>query len=90
MIDTLFSPVVTAIGATVLHSLWQATILALGLWLASRYLQFSPARRYRLAFATLLLQLIVSSLTFYFVYESAAPANDFAIAITMPVLLPLT
>lgn len=73
--DTYFSPAVMTIGATVLHSLWQATLLALILWLASRYLKSTPARRYQLAFLTLVTQLLISIATFYFLYEGSG-IND--------------
>lgn len=55
---------ITALGATILHSLWQATLLALILWGISRRKGLTSVFRYRLAYGTLLLQVGLSVLTF--------------------------
>lgn len=65
---------ISALGATVLHSFWQATLLAVMLWLASRYLRYPPRVRYRLAFAVLFFQLVVSALTLYVCYSGPVSA----------------
>lgn len=63
---------VTAIGATLLHSLWQATMLAGLLRLVSRNGRLSSATRYRIAYGALLLQGLLSILTFLH-YHTPAP-----------------
>ncbi|CAH1002320.1 hypothetical protein LEM8419_03228 [Neolewinella maritima] len=59
---------ITALGTTLLHSLWQATLLALLLWGVSRYGTLSAAGRYRTAYGALLLQLALSAATFAWYY----------------------
>ncbi|MEO0733472.1 MAG: M56 family metallopeptidase, partial [Bacteroidota bacterium] len=66
---------VDALGWTILHSLWQAVLLAAVLWLASRAIQ-SARWRYRLAFGTLLTQLLVSIGTFGWLYEPRVAASS--------------
>ena len=59
---------VEGLGRTIVHSLWQATLLAGVLWLFSRAI--SSARwRYRLTYGTLLAQFFWSVATFLYVYE---------------------
>lgn len=60
------------LATTLLHSLWQATLLAGLLWLVSRHRGLSPAFRYRLAYGTLLAQLALSVGT-YLHYRTPAP-----------------
>lgn len=69
MIELLFNnPAVSALGWTLLHSLWQATGLAALLWLVSR--SSDNARlRYGLAYSTMMLQLALSVFTFGWIYE---------------------
>ena len=62
---------ITALGATLLHSLWQATALALLLWSVSRYGKLTAAGRYRVAYGTLLLQVVLSVGTFLQYYTPA-------------------
>lgn len=62
---------VMALGATLLHSLWQATLLAAVLWLVAHYARTSAPFRYRLAYGTLLLQLVLSVITFLHYYTPA-------------------
>ena len=62
---------ITALGATLLHSLWQATLLALLLWSISRYGTLGAAARYRVAYGMLLLQLALSVVTFLHYYTPA-------------------
>lgn len=66
-----FSPaLIDGLGWTIVHSLWQATVLAAILWALSRTIA-SARVRYRLAYGTLLAQLVVSLATFSYVYEPA-------------------
>ncbi|MTB51185.1 M56 family metallopeptidase [Lewinella sp. W8] len=71
MIDSWFSAsLVDALGWTILHSLWQASLLAGILWAVSRIPRGVSARtRYRLAFGTLLGQFVWSLITFFGLYE---------------------
>lgn len=71
MIEVLFNnPAVSALGWTLLHSLWQATALAALLWLVSR--SSDNARlRYGLAYSTMMVQLALSIFTFGWIYEPA-------------------
>ncbi|MEM9837458.1 MAG: M56 family metallopeptidase [Bacteroidota bacterium] len=75
--EYLHSPLVTALGAAVLHSFWQATLLAILLWLSSRYLRIAPNRRYWLGFTILFLQLGASLITLRLCYEPAYGADFF-------------
>lgn len=59
---------VEALGWTILHSLWQATLLAGLLWLGSRLMR-SARTRYGLAYGTLLAQLAVSLFTLFWLLE---------------------
>ncbi len=61
---------VAALGMTILHSLWQALLLAGLLWSISRFAR-SARLRYRLAYGTLLLQLALSVLTLTWLYAPA-------------------
>ncbi|MFT5999335.1 MAG: beta-lactamase regulating signal transducer with metallopeptidase domain [Neolewinella sp.] len=60
--------IVEALGWTILHSLWQATLLAGLLWLGSR-LTRSARTRYGLAYGMLLAQLAASLVTFSWLFE---------------------
>ncbi len=72
MFESLFtSALLQAAGMAILHSLWQATLLAILLWVVSRYTSLKAEGRYRLAFSTLLLQAAVSGFTFGYYYEPA-------------------
>ncbi|MEM6394785.1 MAG: M56 family metallopeptidase [Bacteroidota bacterium] len=52
-----------AVGLALLHSYWQAGLLALIIWWASRRPELSPKSRYRLAYGALLVLLIISICT---------------------------
>lgn len=66
------SPLVDALGWTVLHSLWQGALLLLFLQVVFRLLkQLSAAQKYRWAYAVLCLQFLAAVLTFFLVYERA-------------------
>lgn len=71
--DSLFlsNKLVEGLGWTILHSLWQAVLLAGVLWLASHAIA-SARKRYLLAYGTLVMQLLVSIATFCWLYEPAA------------------
>ncbi len=72
MISLPFSlPIIDALGWTIVHSLWQATLLGGLLWITSRTIS-SAQLRYRLAYGTLLSQLLLSCLTFAYCYEPLA------------------
>ncbi|MEM9259196.1 MAG: hypothetical protein AAGA62_06080, partial [Bacteroidota bacterium] len=66
----LTNNLIEGLGWTILHSLWQAVLLAGVLWLASRAIA-SARKRYWLAYGTLLAQLLVSLATFCWLYEPA-------------------
>ena len=55
---------IVALGSTILHSLWQATLLAGILWLISRQPKLPARSRYALAYGLLLLQCVLSIATF--------------------------
>ena len=57
---------IAALGTTILHSLWQATLLAGVLWLVSRRRKLPARLRYALAYGTLLLQCVLSIGTFLY------------------------
>jgi len=80
MIELLFNnPAVSALGWTLLHSLWQATALAGLLWLVSR--SGDNARlRYGLAYGTMMAQLALSVFTFGYLYEPAIALSTSAAA----------
>lgn len=61
---------VDALGWTIVHSLWQATLLGGLLWVTSRAISDAKTR-YRLAYGILLSQFAVSIFTFGFCYEPA-------------------
>ncbi len=63
---------IPALGATLLHSLWQATALAALLWSVSRLRGLSANFRYRFGFAALLAQVVLSVAT-YLHYHTPAP-----------------
>lgn len=63
---------VAALGNMVLHSLWQASLLALFLWFFSRRSGASPLWRYRVGMASLLLQLLLGLATFYYAHTAAS------------------
>ena len=56
-------------GMSVLHSFWQATLLASILWAASRYGRLKAPSRYALGYSLLLGQLLLSAMTFSYYYE---------------------
>lgn len=76
----LHNELVSTLGWTILHSLWQAVLLAGLLWTGSR-LTASSVIRYRLAYATLMAQLLVSVLTFGWLFEPAAGGTTETIAL---------
>ena len=57
-------PHIVALGSTILHSLWQATLLAGLLWLISRQPRLPARSRYAVAYGLLLLQCVLSIGTF--------------------------
>ena len=66
----LTSPVAVAIGWAVVHSLWQITIIILLYHLLTVYGKKQKAKyQYLLAYSALLLQLIVSVVTFFTFYQ---------------------
>ena len=71
LVENLLSRhLVNAMGWTVLHSLWQGTIIALILALVFFALQRKTARlRYRIAFGALLLLFVSSLTTFFLLYD---------------------
>lgn len=71
LVENLLSrQLVNAMGWTVLHSLWQGTIIALILALVFFALQRKTARlRYRIAFGALLLLFVSSLTTFFLLYD---------------------
>lgn len=65
-------PLTQLLGGTVLHSLWQATLLAVVLWGLSRFRDHSPTRRYWLAYGALVTQLLLSLITLAWLFEPSA------------------
>ncbi|PPK88115.1 beta-lactamase regulating signal transducer with metallopeptidase domain [Neolewinella xylanilytica] len=63
---------IAALGTTILHSLWQATLLAGLLWLVSRNQRLTARARYGLAYATLLVQCSLSVITLLY-YRAPNP-----------------
>ena len=59
----------TVLGATLLHSLWQGTLLAALLWLVSRHRGIAADIRYRFAYGALLLQAVLSVATFFYYHQ---------------------
>ena len=59
-----------ALGYTLLHSLWQGALVVLVWWLLSLGIKRSR-HRYNLALGSLLLLLVSSGLTFFYLYEAA-------------------
>ncbi|WP_168797649.1 M56 family metallopeptidase [Neolewinella litorea] len=75
MLEPLFPAAsLYATGLTILHSFWQATLLALVLWWVSRWPRTSADIRYLLGVGLLLGQVVVSAVTFGY-YYSPAPAG---------------
>ncbi len=64
-----------ALGNMVLHSLWQASVLALFLWFFSRLSGASPLWRYRAGIASLMLQLLLGLSIFYYSYTAAGDGS---------------
>jgi hypothetical protein len=82
MIDLFFpNEIVGTLGWTILHSLWQATLLAGLLWAGSR-LTTSSVLRYRLAYSTLLAHFFVSCLTFSWLYSPVAGGTTVTVALS--------
>ena len=75
--DSLFDTAhVMAAGMTVLHSLWQATVLAAILYLVARHPRPVAQTRYALGYTLLCLQVLISAVTYahYFTPSPATPA----------------
>jgi beta-lactamase regulating signal transducer with metallopeptidase domain len=76
MIHFVYDPMIQALGTTVLHSFWQATLLALVLWLLSRNSSLSASKRYWLGMGALGVQLLASLATLAFNYEPPGKGNE--------------
>lgn len=75
----LISPLAESIGWTVLHSLWQATVLVLFYHLIIVFGKLQKARqKYNLAFAVLLAQLFFTIVTLFLSYKPGIKASGFA------------
>lgn len=75
--EYLSGPAVTALGWTVLHSLWQAALVALALGLLLRLLPRQSATwRYRLAFTSLLGLFLLAAFNFYRLYDLGSKADE--------------
>ena len=74
LISSLFSEqLIHAISLTILHSIWQGSLLALVVvGLLKRYMQWRAAQRHRVAMASLLLMLCISFFTFIFYFFQAS------------------
>ncbi len=80
MTDLFFhNALVSALGSTILHSLWQATLLAGLLWFGSR-LTTNSVLRYRFAYGTLVAQFFASALTFGWLYEPTLADSTVAVS----------
>ena len=75
--ETLSQEFINAIGWTLIHSIWQGAIIALGfgvlLWILHRH---SARLRYLSALSALLLMLVVSVLTFFYFLEPASEPTE--------------
>ena len=69
MLELLGGPISLAVGMALLHSLWQATVLAIILWAVSQHPRSGAQGRYRLGYTLLLLQLTASAATFAYFYS---------------------
>lgn len=65
----------SALGYTLLHSLWQGALIVLVCWLLSLGIRQSR-HRYNLALGSLIVLLLTSGLTFYYLYQ---PARSFSL-----------
>ncbi|PHI19761.1 hypothetical protein CEQ90_11075 [Lewinellaceae bacterium SD302] len=74
MTHLIYDPLIQALGSTVLHSFWQATLLAILLWLVSRSAKLSAAHRYWLGMGALASQLFISLATLKSLYVPASKA----------------
>lgn len=76
MIERILSPeLIHALGWTLVHSLWQAAVFAIGLGLTLIALRrFSARARYNVAIASLMTFFLTVVLTFAGQYQSAEPA----------------
>lgn len=77
LFEYLSGPAVTALGWTVLHSLWQAALVAFGLGLLLRLLPRQSATwRYRLAFTSLLGLFLLTTFNFYRLYDLGSRTDE--------------
>ena len=76
MDSLLATAYVMAAGMTVLHSLWQATVLAFILYLVAQHPRPVAQMRYALGYGLLCLQVLISAVTYahYFTPSPATPA----------------
>ncbi|MBB4080344.1 beta-lactamase regulating signal transducer with metallopeptidase domain [Lewinella aquimaris] len=85
MLEQFLNPALLyAAGMTILHSFWQATLLALTLWVYSRQSGSRAESRYNLGFALLVIQVLVSVWTFSTYYEPASEALVEAVVLMSP------
>lgn len=87
----LSGPAVSALGWTVLHSLWQAALVALALGLVLRlFPRQSASWRYRLAFSALLGLFLLTAFNFYRLYNMGTSAEEMLGSLVMEGQLPLS
>ncbi|MCP9234804.1 M56 family metallopeptidase [Lewinella sp. JB7] len=68
------SGLLSAAGMTVLHSFWQASLLALVLWLYSRQSYSSAHPRYAIGCSLLVAQVVLAIITFFTYYDPVGTA----------------
>jgi len=73
LLDCFASPAWAKLVETLLHSLWQGAVLAVGLFLALRFVSH-PGARYRLALAALL-ALVAASVVTWAVLQTTSPGR---------------
>lgn len=77
MPDFLSDDLIYALGWTVLHSLWQAAIIAIGLGVAQYFLQERKAvARYNLSFTALLLVMSAACITFLIYFQNDGATSE--------------
>ncbi len=77
MTQLLTHPIIYALGWTILHSLWQVSLIALGLYVLLQVKQAkSPVFRYNVAISALIVTSIVMLGTFIHVYQSPAATAE--------------
>lgn len=90
LFEYLSGPAVSALGWTVMHSFWQAGLVALGLGLALRlFPRQSASWRYRLAYSALLGLFLLAVFNFYRLYKLGSSTEEMLGSFILEGQLPL-